>query len=143
MSSNSANMNIAERLAQRIKESELGALIDEDSLSEIAKKALEEAFFKPRHEGGYSNGKTLPPLIVEQAGEAFKTAIADAIKPLVATLIADPKFNKLILDAVMASIPEQAKAIGYGIASQGSMMATTQTLDYLRGTLGSRLGVPI
>lgn len=139
--SNSQNMNVSERLAQKLKESELGALLDEDALTTIAQDAIKKAFFEPRTHGLSYNPTQSPPIVVELATESFKTAIDEAIKPVVAKLIEDETFNKMILDAIMATVAAKAMQIADHTVNQSAMRAHEFSMTHLRHTLGQQLKV--
>lgn len=144
MTSNSEKMTTAEKLAQKIKESPLGTFIDEDELADIAKDALQLAFFKPRSDNSDRwHTKTLPPLVVEMATEAFREQIKESIKPVVDMLVDDAEFRKLLLDATMAAIPETTRNIVYGIIQNAQVRTTTDIMGALNNSIGRKLGIDL
>lgn len=143
MSSNSEKMTVAERLAQRIKESELGALLDEDSVTEIAQQAIREAFFKDRPgTDRYSNAR-IPPLIVELATQTFKEQITKAIAPVVEALAKDEAFNMLIRESIIKTIPEAAERVATHISSNAMSNSYGAIMTRLQQTIGDKLGIPV
>lgn len=117
MTSNSANMNISERLAQRVKESELGALIDEDDLGALCRQAIERAFFEERVDPGSYVNRKLPPLILEIAEEAFKDKIEARVEELVAELTKTEAFRKVVIEAMVATVCNVATTVAPRVIS--------------------------
>ena len=143
MTSNSANMTVADRLAQRLKESDMGSLMDEDSVIEIAREAIRKAFFEERIvRDGYSD-RRVEPLAVSTARTTFEAAMKEAIKPVVDELIANDDFKIMIRRAVIDSIPEAAKQIGYGLVAQSVDSSTQIIMQRLQATVGTRLGLTL
>lgn len=119
--SNSAKMTLEERVAQRIKNSELGQFFDEDDLSAVVQRAITEAFFKPRVEPGNSysyNRKELPPLAVELATAAFSEQFRALVKPAVEQLFANAEFREAVSQTIFSAIYQHADKHIQNVTSQ-------------------------
>lgn len=79
------NVNLVDVVADRIKGSALGELIDDADLYDIVKQGIEKAFFEKRAVTEGWNTKHLPPLITETIQAAFK----DALRPHIDRYIAE------------------------------------------------------
>lgn len=70
----SVNETAVDRLAERLKQENMGGLLDEKDLSELARKAFEKAFFEPtrtvHNRGSYNERVVLgdPPVIEMMRG---------------------------------------------------------------------------
>lgn len=140
--SNSENMNLSERLAQKIKASPLGELLDEDDLGEICKRAIEEAFFKPREERDrYNSVARFEPLIIEEARKAYREAMVPIFQTAAKELAETPAFRELLAQAAIGLIPDMMMNVGRQAlmegASRGAQMAIEQVQQMARsGVLG-------
>ena len=103
--SNSQKMSMEERLAQRLKDSELGAFFEDDDLIEIVKRAVERAFFTGRDTGGY-NSTRKPPIIVEMAEEIFREAMKEYVAEAAKVLVAKPEFRELAGQYMVMALPQ-------------------------------------
>lgn len=104
--SNSQKMTMEERLAQRLKDSELGTFFEDDDLTEIVSRAVERAFFKGREEGTSYNSKRLPPIIVEMAEETFRTAMKEYVNAAAAELVKKPEFQEMAAQYMLMALPQ-------------------------------------
>jgi len=72
MTKEMTNASIANRLAEKIKNSPFGELIDDEDMYDLVKTALFEAFFTPsKKTGEYGRITETPPLVVEVAREVL------------------------------------------------------------------------
>ena len=123
--SNSENMTLAERLAQKIKASPLGELLDEDDLGEICKRAIEEAFFKPREERDRYNSVTrLEPRILAEARTASKEAMAPIFTAAAKDLAENP--------AAIGLIPDMMMNAGRLAAQEGAMKGARDAIEQVQ-----------
>lgn len=143
MTSNSDRMTVAERLAQRLKNSEMGTLMDEDTITALSQDAIKLAFFQPREVSEGYNRKTLPPLVAEYAIAAFKEHMKKAIEPVVDTLVSSDDFKIMVRDAIINIIPEATKEIAYGIVNRAVTDSSTIITTRLQSTIGAKLGISL
>lgn len=131
--SNSENMTLAERLAQKIKASPLGELLDEDDLGEICKRAIEEAFFKPREERDRYNSVTrLEPRILAEARTASKEAMAPIFTAAAKDLAENPAFRELLAQAAIGLIPDMMMNAGRLAAQEGAMKGARDAIEQVQ-----------
>jgi hypothetical protein len=108
MASNSQTMTVEERLVQKLKGEALLSLIeDEDALTELARRAVNEALFKDRlvERGGYGQSDRYSSPAVE-AARAVAEKAADAImQKEVKRLSDDPEFIKRVREAFALALP--------------------------------------
>lgn len=124
-----AHTSIADKLAQRIKDSELGTFIDGDDLDNLARQAIVKAFFEDRTTHDGYRRLSLPPLVVEMATEQFKTAINARLKPVIDALVQDSGFAEMLLSAVSANIPKAAQDCAQSIM-YGAISAATDQFNH-------------
>lgn len=134
---------VADKLAERIKSSELGALIDGEDLDRIARDAIERAFFQQRYTGNSYNRQELPPLLVEMAQEQFRATIAERLKPVIDDLLKNDQFTTMLLQAISANIPlaarDCAQSIMYGAVQIATDQFNNQLPDALRSVVEQSL----
>lgn len=128
--SNSENMTLAERLAQKLKSSSMGELLDEDDLGEICKRAIEEAFFKP-HEvrDSYNRVERREPLILGEARAIFRASMTPLIQKAAEDLVADPQFKALLLETAIAQIPQAMLEAGRGMITTAAMTGANDAVQ--------------
>jgi hypothetical protein len=103
--SNSINMSVSEKLAQRIKESELGALLGPEDVDKLAADAIKLGFFTDRVDNSGYQQKRLPPLIVEMAITAFREQVQKRATVVMDELMKDATFVAALAEAVQAALP--------------------------------------
>jgi hypothetical protein len=131
--SNSVNMNMEEKLVQKLKESPWGDLIDDDSLTDLVKSAIEKAFFQERKiSHGSWNTKELPPLLVEVATEKFKEIIKEKTDKILQSIVETPEFHKCIMDAIVVAVPQKILEIAGGIVSNIVYANQQRNIDDLK-----------
>ena len=119
MTSNSANMTVAEKLAQRLKESDLGALLSMEDVDQLASEAIKAAFFTERADPNRYNSNRLPPLIVELAHNAFRDEMQARAKLVLDKLMLDADFVNALAESAQAAVPAiMNDAVRYGLQSQ-------------------------
>lgn len=88
MAESPTNMNMVDRVVERLKLSPVGDLITEDDLHEICKQAIQKTFFENRvikDSSGYSSRDVInPPLIVEVMAEVLREQAAGLVKAFLA-----------------------------------------------------------
>jgi len=113
----SNNMPLEARVAERIKNSELGQFFTDDDLTDIVRRAIQEAFFKPRPDPKtansyhYQDRKELPPLVVEVAIATFKEKFAALAGPMVEELFAMPEFREQAAKTIFSTIARHGDAV--------------------------------
>ncbi len=138
-----SQMTVADKLAEKIKNSELGALIDADDLDRIATAAIHKAFFEPRvNPDRYASGQ-MSPLIVEMATAQFRDIIKERLKPTVEALVASEEFTAMVLQAVSLNIPQAARecaqAVMYGAVTIATDEFNNSLPDKLRNVVQQSL----
>ena len=131
-----APKNIEDRLAAKIKDSDLGMFFEEEDLSDVIEKAIKKAFFEPRPDGRYDKKQSL---IVEMAEQQFKSAIEKAAKPLAETIVQSEDFHDLLVKAVLAQITNVVPGIAYSMVSAGLHQSANNTYDELTQALTTKL----
>jgi hypothetical protein len=135
--SNAAKMTVEEKLVQHLKESALAALIpDEDTITELTKRAVYEALFKDRLvEGSYSRTTVMSPAVLA-AGELAKKAADKVIAAEIEKLAGDDKFKALVLDALAKSLPvairDQSRGFLENVIGQASTESFNRVADFVR-----------
>ena len=148
--SNSANMTMAERLAQKLKTSPMGELLDEDQLGEICARAINEAFFKERRETdsyGRETGR-IEPEVVRMARDQFKAAMQPKVDEAVNELVTLPEFRQAIMETALALLPamllDGSRRGVFEAAMAGAQAAVNRVGEAVRdGSLGSGWLKPI
>lgn len=108
MSNNSQKMTLEEKLVQHIKEVGLGALItDEDAITELTRKAVEQALFQPRRvpNGSYHYIDKDAP-VVEAARQVADGALAKIFDERIQALFDDPKSKDALDKAIAGAFPK-------------------------------------
>lgn len=126
--SNSENMTLAERLAQKLKASPMGELLDEDDLGELCKRAIEDAFFKPRVVKDGYRVETLEPAILSEARGLFKAAMEPLIKKAAEDLAEKPEFRDLLAQAAIAVLPDMMLNFARTTISEASMRGANEAV---------------
>lgn len=121
MSSNSENMSMAERLAQKLKTSPMGELLDEDDLARVCKDAIKRAFFEKRTVRDGYHERTLEPAIVEMARDLFKEAMKPVVEAGVKEMAASEEFRRAIMEVAIAAIPDLMMNIGRRAVSEAAV----------------------
>lgn len=101
------NITLADKLADKIKNSEIGTFMTEDDLLPLARDAIHKAFFEPedvRSSHGYSTGVRKSKL-VQLAEDEFKDAIKLEVKKIVDEMVKQPEFKTAIAETIAISIP--------------------------------------
>lgn len=138
--SNSEKMTMEERLAQRLKESELGMLIDEDGLTDLIKAAIQKAFFEPQG-AGYDRDRK-PALLVQMAEAQFREDMKKHVSKVLAVVLASDEARNLIVQYAITALPrllaESVMSSGYSVVTN----ANQQTEQKLRAVMSNLLIVP-
>lgn len=133
----SSNMDLAAKLAERIRTSDLGEWIDEDDLREIGKEALKLAFLKDTKDGyGHT---TTPSLLVRTMEETFREQVIEVMKPAVVELCKDEDFIKLLTQKMVLAFPKAMDDAARHLAGASVYIATTQNDQQLQNKLGATI----
>jgi hypothetical protein len=139
VSNNSQKMTLEEKLVQHIKEVGLGALItDEDAITELTRKAVEQALFQPRRipNGSYHYTDKDAP-VVEAARKIADGALAKIFEKRIKALFDDPQSKQALDKAIANAFPKiLMKSIQDGLhnyVSGFSFQLEEQVLNALRG----------
>ena len=103
MSSNSQQMTIEEKVIQKIKSDSLMQIIeDEDSLTELAVRAVKEAFFNERTvpDGSWSTKRVTSP-VVNAASKLANSMAERAVK----ALLEDPEMKARVQELIIQLLP--------------------------------------
>jgi hypothetical protein len=90
------NMQMADKLSEKLKASSLGELLDDGDLRELIRVSIYRAFFAPERisvKNDYGSGfstKEQPSLLLRETLNGFKSLIDDAVKAEVVKLWNDP-----------------------------------------------------
>lgn len=105
--SNSNKMSLEDKLVERIKTTELFALVgDEDALRKLTERAITEALFQPTRvkTGMYSTEERDSPLVAATR-EAAEKAANHVMSHIIDELCKNPEFVKKCVDTVSAHLP--------------------------------------
>jgi hypothetical protein len=131
--------SVADRLAEKLKGSDFGQLMDEDALAKIAKDAIERAFFQERpSEDRYNNVRRVP-LIVEMAVQQFKTEIEAQMTPIVAEIAKSQEFHEALSKAAILQMPSAIQSLAYRMVSETFQNSAHESADALAAALGAKL----
>jgi hypothetical protein len=134
-----SGVSVAERLAEKLKGSDFGQLMDEDALGKIAKDAIERAFFQDRpSEDRYSNVRRAP-LIVQIATEQFTDEIKKLMKPIVEEIAKSQEFQDALVKAAILQIPQAVQNLSYGMVATAFQNSAHDSNDVLANALGLKL----
>lgn len=131
--------SVADRLAEKLRASDFGELMDEDALTAIARDAIDRAFFQPRRKGDGFHRSELPPLVVELAQKSFEAAIGERAKVLVDEIVKSDAFIEAITTAAILAIPGAIQGMSYSIVTSGLEQARGHSVDVLKQSLAERL----
>ncbi len=135
--------DITDRLVERLKGGDLATIFDENGLNNLCASAIKKAFFEERVDPrGYGSSR-LPPLLVEMAEQTFKELIAEALEPVVKSMIDDPAFNEMIHRAIMRQIPKTADMYATQIVMRSVEEADRIITDKINQAVGQKLGFAI
>lgn len=126
MVSNSEKMTMEERIAQRMKESELGSLFEESDLTAIITRAIEKAFFQDRRSSSAYDSKLSPPLLVELAQETFQAKLDERINEILVKLLEDDDFRKKLNELIISNLSNMTN---YSIFRMAEHISTEQTIN--------------
>lgn len=93
-----SNITVSDRLAEKLKNSELGEFLTEEDIYEISKEAVRKAFFTS------SSGYNVPP-IVTMAEQCFTKAMQEESNKLAAEIAATPEFREAMISGALRMLP--------------------------------------
>lgn len=104
---NEAKMTLEERIVQSLKNDSLMKLVaDEDAVTELVKRAIQEALYQPRRvEQSYGRFEQKDSIVVAAARDMAEKAVRAHIDTMMATLMADKNFRKTVEDQMLRAIP--------------------------------------
>lgn len=131
--SNSAKMTVEEMLVQKIKTDSLASIItDEDVLTKLAQRAIQEALFQPRRKEstGYGNWTELPSPVVTAA-----TMIAQEIAMTIGEVLKkDQALMQAVREAIIIGLPNEIRNMNIGLVNdvlrKAGMDATNKILAF-------------
>lgn len=126
------SMTLVDRLALRIKESDVGVFLTEDELIEIGGEAVRKAFFEPQKIPSSAYGSTFSPkdpLIVELAREAFRPILQKRVQEMVENLSKQPEFSQAIQEVAISSIPALLLTYGRRLAGETVRFNAEDTIN--------------
>lgn len=129
--------SVADKLADKLRQSDFGDLMDDESLNRIAKDAIERAFFQPR-EGGYGVERK-PPLLVEMAQTQFKEAVTEGLKPIIDEITKSDEFLDALIKATILAIPSAVQSLSYSIVTTGFQQSQGNAYDALTMAVTTKL----
>lgn len=98
-----SNMRPEDRLAEKLKNDTLGTFFSDEDLLPIAKRAIDEAFFKWRDGPGY-NSPQIPPLIVTLAKEHLEVEVKAYVARMFEKILDDEQFQNTMSQIMVESI---------------------------------------
>lgn len=104
--SNEVKMTLEERIVQQIKSDTVMSLVgDEDAITELVKRAIQEALFQPRRvPNSYSRESVDSPVVATARDVAVKVATKTA-ESMVKTILEDKATKEAILDGLLKNLP--------------------------------------
>lgn len=128
-------MSVSDRLAMRLKDSELGTLLSEDDIILVAREAIDKAFFKKRTETSGYNTREYEPLIVSIARTTFEARFRELADPVITEFMKSEEFVAAIAAAATHALPSVLMGMVdsrfYG-AVQSAMEAQMGNYDFMR-----------
>ena len=105
--SNSKEMTLEERLVQTIKNESLMKLVgDEDAITQLVTRAIQEALFQPRRvERDYGRTEQMDSPLVEITRSCARTYADTIAKTIIEELLTDSKNKTILQNAIIAWIP--------------------------------------
>ena len=137
--SNSENMTMAERLAQKLKTSPMGELLDEDDLARVCKDAIQRAFFEKRTVKDGYHERTLEPAIVEMARDLFKDAMMPVVEAGVKEMAESDEFRRAIMEVAIAAIPDLMMNLGRRAVSEAALAGANLAVERVQEGLRNGL----
>lgn len=134
MSTNSSKMSLEERLVQHIKTTGLNVLVDdEDAITELTRRAIQQALFAPRGTTtSWNGGREVQTLVVEAAKEIAQAALKKVMQEEVDALLAKPETRKTLRDAMLLSMLTETRNYGRMIYDNLLSDAAQQATDMIR-----------
>jgi len=130
------NISVADRLAERLKTSDLGSLLGEDDVLALAQEAIRKAFFEPaKRADNYGRALESEAPIVTMAREAFKPHLETMVQGAVAKMVDTPELRAALADAVAASLPAILLQGAVQFVEQGMMNASAVSIEGLKQRL--------
>ena len=129
------HMSVSDKLAMKLKESELGSLLAEDDIIMIAREAIEKAFFKPRVDSSGYKHRTMEPLVVEMARELFRTEFQRIVRPVIHDLTNTTEFRTVLAAAISHELPSMMLGMSHTVIheqAQKAMSAALSNYDFVR-----------
>lgn len=104
---NEAKMTLEERIVQSLKNDSLMKLVaDEDAVTELVKRAIQEALYQPRRvEQGYGRFEQKDSIVVAAARDMAEKVVRAHIDTMMTALMADKDFRKTVEDQMLRAIP--------------------------------------
>jgi hypothetical protein len=138
MSDNEKAMTLEDRIVQSLKDETLYKLVgDEDAITELVKRAINEALYQPQRikVDNYGRYETKDSVVVEAARGIARKAADEAVGQLVKQILADETIVTLIRRGILEILPAVITgSLHYNFQSQLNMAVTT-SVDSLKKQL--------
>lgn len=104
--SNEVKMTLEERIVQQIKSDTVMSLVgDEDAITELVKRAIQEALFQPRRvPNSYSRESVDSPVVATARDVAVKVATKTA-ESMVKAILEDKATKEALIDGLLKNLP--------------------------------------
>ncbi len=129
--SNSKEMTLEERLVQTIKNESLMKLVgDEDAITQLVTRAIQEALFQPRRVArDYGIIEQMDSPLVEITRSCARTYADTIAKTIIEELLTDSKNKTILQNAIIAWIPAAINDhLRAAISSMGYSLVQEHTL---------------
>ena len=140
--SNSDKMTMEERLAIRLRQSDVGDFFTPEDMDGLAKRAIAKAFFEPgtKQEGYHTI--TTEATVITLARAAFDAVLTERVKVIAAQLVETEAFRDALIRACLQAIPAvlsgQARQIVAQSFTAASLQAHKQLEEELRAIVPGR-----
>lgn len=141
----SNSMTLVDRVAERIKNSEVGVFITEDELTEIGRDAIQKAFFNNRvgRNDGYGRVEPTEPLVVELARQSFRPVFEKRVTEIVEHMTNQPEFQQALQEVAVALLPDLLLNYGRRLAMETVGQTARNTVMSLQERLrDGAIGAP-
>lgn len=145
MTSNAAKMSLEEKIVQKLKDETLFQMIgDEDSILELAKRALREALFQPTKvtEGSGYNARTVskPSVVMQVAEDVAREAVQKAAREHIDALMKREDVQKLLREVTPSILVAVVAGNIQDSFTAYSMNAKHEAVEQVRDSL-QRAGI--
>lgn len=122
-------MTLEEKLAQKLKSSSLGELLDEDNLTEICEKAIRKAFLDGYFIEGQYRKEPVEAILVTVARDTFREIFNKQVQELCINIAKDPKFQQILMEAAIHCLPSAMGQYSNYMAIETMNNARSQSVE--------------